>query len=253
MTENDTSWGKAAKWYSSYLETTEDSYQKQVILPGLLRLVDLKPGEKLLDIACGQGFFVREFAKAGWSVEGADISPELIEEAKRLSPDIAYHIAPANKLSFAEKETFDAATVVLAIQNIEDMAGTFAEAACVLKKGGKLFLVLMHPAFRIPEVTSWGYDEAKRVQYRRVDAYLSPRRSELLVHPGQEGSPVTISYHRSLQDFSQALAQAGFAITQIEEWTSHKKSGNGPRRVAEDRSRTEIPLFMMIECVNLPR
>ncbi len=248
MENKDTSWGPAAQWYSGHLENTEDSYQKQVILPGLLRVLDLKAGDRLLDLACGQGFFSREFVKTGAVVVGADISPELIGEAQKLSPEmITYHVAPANQLSFAPDESFDATTIILAIQNIEDMVGTFAEAARVLKKGGHLVLVIMHPAFRMPEFSSWGYDEEKRVQYRRVDRYLSPNRSELLVHPGKENSPVTVSYHRSLQDFSKALAQAGFAIARLEEWISHKKSGNGPRRVAEDRARTEIPLFMMIE------
>lgn len=248
MSNKDTSWGSSANWYSAYLETTEDSYQKKVILPGLLKVLNLKPNEKLLDIACGQGFFAREFAKTGAGVEGADISPELIEEAKKLSENkIAYHVAPANKLSFASNESFDAATIVLAIQNIEDVSGAFKEAGRVLKRGGRLVLVMMHPAFRMPEFASWGWDEEKRVQYRRVDRYLSPNKSELLVHPGKKDSPVTISYHRSLQDFAKALSENGFRIENIEEWISHKKSGNGPRRVTEDRSRTEIPLFMMIE------
>ncbi len=248
MTDKDTSWGTSAKWYSDYLETTEDSYQKQVILPGLLRVLNLQKGEKLLDVACGQGFFAREFAKAGAAVVGADISPELIEEAKKLSPiGITYHVATADSLSFAEPESFDAVTIVLAIQNIEDMSAAFGEAARVLKKGGRLVLVIMHPAFRIPTATHWGYDEERRVQFRRVDSYLSMSRSELLVHPGEKESPVTISYHRSLQDFSKALFKHGFAITKLEEWISHKQSQNGPRRVAEDKSRKEFPLFMMIE------
>ncbi len=248
MKDSNTSWGKSAQWYNAYLETTEDSYQKQVILPGLVRVLGLKKGEKLLDIACGQGFFSREFAKTGALVEGADIAAELIEEAKKLSSnEVVYHVAPANNLSFAEEGSFDAATIVLAIQNIEDMDGTFAEAARVLKKDGRLVLVIMHPAFRIPTATHWGYDEEKRVQFRRVDSYLSMSRTELLVHPGQVGSPVTVSYHRSLQDFSKALFKHGFAITKLEEWISHKQSQNGPRRVAEDKSRKEFPLFMMIE------
>lgn len=247
MEKKDTSWGPAANWYSNHLETTEDSYQKQVILPNLSRVLGLKEGERFLEIACGQGFFCREFAKTGALVEGADISPELIAEAQSLGGKISYHVAPASDLSFAQPETFDAAAVILAIQNIEDMSGAFREAARVMKKGGRLALVLMHPAFRIPGQSSWGYDEENRIQYRRIDRYLSPNTTELLVHPGKKDSPVTVSYHRSLQDFSRALSENGFHIANIEEWVSHKKSGNGPRRVAEDRSRTEIPLFMMIE------
>ena len=251
MKDNNTSWGESAKWYSNYMEETENSYQKQVILPGLLKQLALKGGERVLDIACGQGFFARELAKVGAKVEGADISPELIAEAKSFGNDIAYHVAPAHELKFAESGAYDVATIILATQNIEDMKATFAEVSRVLRVGGRLILVLMHPAFRIPKFASWGWDEVARVQYRRVDRYLSEDRSELLVHPGQKESPVTISFHRPVRGFAQALFANHFAVTGLDEWISHKKSQSGPRRVAEDRSRVEIPLFMMIEATKL--
>lgn len=230
------------------MEQGEDTYQRKVILPNLLRIVSPSPSMRLIDIACGQGFFSRAFHTAGAEVTGADISEELIREAKKLSPtSIDYHTAPADKLSFAKDASFDTAVIVLAIQNIENMAGTFSETARVLTKDGRLILVMMHPAFRIPGATHWGYDEETKTQYRRVDRYLSALQTELLVHPGKAHSPVTISYHRSLQDFSKALFKAGFSITRFEEWTSHKESQEGPRKQAEDRARKEFPLFLMIE------
>jgi ubiquinone/menaquinone biosynthesis C-methylase UbiE len=246
--KENTSWGPAAEWYSAYLEETEDSYQARVILPNLLRVLALKEGDTLLDIACGQGFFTREFAQAGAKVVGADIAQKLITEAKKLSPKtIQYYVAPADNLNFAKSGTYDAATIVLAIQNIKNIDGAFAEAKRVLKPGGRLVLVLMHPAFRNPRYTSWGFDEETKQQYRRVDAYLSAHSSELLVHPGKTNSPKTISYHRSLQDFSKVLFKSGFSITRLEEWISHKQSQKGPRQKAEDQARKEIPMFLMLE------
>jgi hypothetical protein len=50
-----------------------------------------------------------------------------------------------------------------------------------------------------------------------------------------------------MQDYMKALSSAGFAITRIEEWISHKKSEKGPRQEAEDRARKEFPLFLAIE------
>ncbi len=241
----DTSWGPVSEWYSDYLESG-DSYQSAVILPNLLRLLGKKP-LRILDIACGQGYFARAFAAQGHTVVGTDIAKELILEAKKLSPTIEYHVAPADQLDFVKNKSFDVATIVLAIQNIENMNGTFAEAARALVHGGRLYLVIMHPAFRNPRMTSWGFDEVTKTQYRRVDRYLSASRAELLVHPGDPKSPTTVSNHRSLQDFSKALARSGFSITKIEEWISHKESQKGPRQAAENTARREIPLFMMLE------
>ncbi|MBI2075302.1 MAG: SAM-dependent methyltransferase, partial [Candidatus Harrisonbacteria bacterium] len=40
---------------------------------------------------------------------------------------------------------------------------------------------------------------------------------------------------------------AGFAVTDMEEWVSHRTSERGPRAKAEDRARREIPLFLAIK------
>jgi ubiquinone/menaquinone biosynthesis C-methylase UbiE len=249
-TSKNTSWGAVADWYGEYL-LKEGSYQAEVILPNLLRMLDLKKSDTVLDLACGEGFFAREFAKSGAKVLAADISPELIAKAKTAGGSILYKVAPATKLGFAKDKEFTAAACILALQNIEDIKGVFKEVSRVLAKEGKFILVLNHPAFRVLKRSSWGFDEKQAekeaVQYRRIDGYLSAAKLEIDMHPGKKSSAKTISYHRSLQDFTKALASAGFAITRLEEWTSHKVSGKGPRQKAEDTARKEIPLFMALE------
>jgi len=242
-----TSWGGVADWYDSYLETTEDSYQDKVIAPNLARILALKKGVRLLDVACGQGFFTRKFKEAGATVCGADISAELIAQAKNHSPDIPFHVAPAQKLNFAKEASFDLVTIILAIQNIQNIQETFSEAARVLVPGGRLVLVLNHPAFRVLRRSSWGWDEEQQAQYRRIDGYLSSSTVPIVMHPGQRSSESTLSYHRSLQDFFKALGKAGFTVAKLEEWISHKKSDPGGRQEAEDLARKEIPLFLMLE------
>ncbi len=242
-----TSWGGVADWYDNYLETNKDSYQEKVIAPNLLRLLDIKAGMPILDLACGQGFFTRKWRSAGASVVGADISKKLIETAKARSPEISFHATPAHKLAFAKDNSFSAVTIVLAIQNIENITDVFAEVRRVLKPGGRMLIVMNHPAFRIPKRTSWGFDEKEKTQYRRIDGYLSPSAVPILMHPGQAKSEATLSYHRSLQDFFKPLSKNNFAVTRLEEWISHKRSEAGPRQNAEDKARKEIPLFMMLE------
>ncbi|MDR3558129.1 MAG: class I SAM-dependent methyltransferase, partial [Candidatus Pacebacteria bacterium] len=134
-----TSWGVVADWYDSLVEEKKGTYQTDLILPNLLRLVAPDDKERILDIACGQGFFSRAFAQKGALVVGADISSELIKIAREHpEKNATFHVAPADKLEFAVDASFDKAIIVLALQNIENLAGTLAEAARALKKGGKL-------------------------------------------------------------------------------------------------------------------
>ena len=169
-----TSWGKVADWYDDLLKE-DDTYQAKVILPNLSRLVDVKPEEHILDLACGQGFFSRAFATTGAQVTGVDISKELIDIAdghlsrpsrpgRPSRPNgletgtLEYFVAPSHQLTAIASGTIYKVIIVLALQNIEKIKETMEECARVLRPEGKLYIVLNHPAFRIPKRSSWGFD-----------------------------------------------------------------------------------------------
>jgi len=240
-----TSWHGVAKWYDDLL-SGEGTYQKDLILPNLVRLMAIKKGDVILDLACGQGFFAREFARAGAQVTGVDAAPGLLAIARKNIPEVRFHSAKADSLPFIPSKSIDKAAIVLALQNIENTAGVFKECARVLKPGGSLYIVLNHPAFRIPKASSWGWDEAQSAQYRRIDKYISESKVEIEMHPGAKNSRTTTSFHRPLQFYFKAMSKAGLAATALEEWNSHRKSQAGPRAKAEDAARKEIPLFLCI-------
>lgn len=242
---NKTSWGKVASWYDDYL-SNPDSYQEKVVLPNLMRVVSPKKGERILDLACGQGFFSGKFSEVGARVTGADISSELIAKARARLRDIDFEVAPAHKLPFKDA-SFDTVICVLAIQNIAEMDQTFVECKRVLKPHGRFVMVINHPAFRVPQLSDWIFDEKTKMQGRVVNKYLSEIKTKIDMHPGALKKTYTVSFHRPLQVFVKLLSKQGFAITKLEEWISHKRSEQGPRAAAEDAARKEIPLFMCIE------
>ena len=241
-----TSWGKVANWYDSMLENP-DSYQNTLILPNLLRLLELKKGESVLDLACGQGFFANEFAKLGTRITGVDISPELINIAKKGIGE--YHVASADKLDYLKDNSFDKAVIILSLQNIGNVNGVISEANRVLKPKGKLFLVLNHPAFRIPKKSSWGWDESLKTQYRRLETYLSESKEPIQMHPGAKPWEKTISFHRPLQFYFKALSKNNLFVSRLEEWSSNRESEPGPKKFAEDQARHEFPLFLFLEAI----
>jgi ubiquinone/menaquinone biosynthesis C-methylase UbiE len=248
MNQPKTSWGQVADWYDRHL-SDEDTYHQQVILPNLLRAVAPKADDNILDLACGSGFFSRALAATGAQVIGADISPELIALAKKRAGDnsrLTFKVSPSTPLSIANQKITKAISI-LAIQNIAEVKETFTEVARVLKPNGLFFLVLNHPAFRVPKASSWGWDEKEKIQYRRIDRYLSESQTEIAMHPGSNPNQITVSFHRPLQYYFKLFAAAGFAVTRLEEWISHRASDPGSRAEAENSARKEIPLFLFLE------
>ncbi|MCX6788906.1 MAG: class I SAM-dependent methyltransferase [bacterium] len=249
--KKNTSWGGVAEWYSELLGK-EGTYQKEVVLPNLLRMMNLQKGETILDLACGEGFFSRAFAEFDVKIIGVDVARNLIDIAKKTpSKRIAYKVSAAHKLEFLDSGSIDKVAIILSVQNMEDIQKVFAECARVLKVGGTMHMVMNHPAFRVPKRSSWGWDEKELAQYRRLDAYMSESTEKIQMHPGDKPSEYTLSFHRPLQVYFKNLKKSGLLVRGLEEWISNRKSEPGPRAGEENRIRKEIPLFLTLEIVKV--
>lgn len=247
-----TDWGNVADWYDQLVGEAGSEYHRHVVLPGMMRLLAPQSGDTMLDIACGQGVLCRLLHDRGVKATGIDAAAELIRAAKERGPaEIRYHLGDARELSFLPPNEFDAAACVLAIQNIHPLPPVFAGVARVLKAGGRFVIAMMHPCFRGPKETSWGWDEQKKVQYRRVDRYLIPRKAPIVTHPGERSGDYTWTFHRPIEAYVKAMRNAGLLIDAMEEWPSHKTSTSGPRAAAENQARKEIPMFLALRGVKV--
>lgn len=242
----NTSWEKSSRWYQKHMQKDGGYNHKEVILPKLLPLLDLNSQDSLVDLGCGQGFLARSIPPK-IPYLGLDSSSSLIKLAKEQSLDSSHDFKVCDVTSGIEiKEQYTRATFILSLQNMAKPLEALKYAHSLLKKEGRLFIVLNHPCFRIPKYSSWGFLDQHKGQYRRIDRYLSPFRASLKTHPSKgEKSPVTYSFHRPLSEYSQLLKEAGFMIEELVEVTSNKKSYGKAAR-AENFARKEFPLFMII-------
>jgi ubiquinone/menaquinone biosynthesis C-methylase UbiE len=256
-----TDWTNVADWYDQLVGESGSDYHRHVVLPGVVRLLAAQAGQEILDLACGQGVLCRLLALRGVRAAGVDAAPDLIRLARERNSALSaessahpnYYIGDARDLSFLPENRFDSAACILAIQNIHPIQPVFQSAARVLKPMGKLVIVMMHPAFRSPKETSWGWDDAKKVQYRRVDRYLTPRKHPITTHPGQKTGEYTWTFHKPIEAYVKPLRNAGLLVDAIEEWPSHKTSAAGPRAAAENTARKEIPMFLAMRGVKVPQ
>ncbi|MCE5319314.1 MAG: class I SAM-dependent methyltransferase [Parachlamydia sp.] len=237
-----TSWESVGKWYHGLVGEEGHYYHRQIIIPGVLRLME--KGDSLLDLACGNGVLARHLPE-GMNYLGVDASSSLIKAAKEQCVGKDFLLGDIVKPLALPRRDFSHATLILAAQNLTAPDHAMRNAHLHLRAGGKFILVLNHPCFRIPRQSSWGIDQDKKIQYRRIDRYHSSMKIPIQMHPGQKKSTETWSFHHPLASYSQWLNEAGFDIESMEEWYSDKVSTGAAARM-ENRSREEIPLFLAI-------
>ncbi len=133
-----------------------EAYEKEIVptLNGPLAetLVDaakLRPGERVLDVACGTGIVMRGAAPRlapGGAITGLDLDPAMIAVAQSLVRDpggvsIDWHCASAQEMPL-EDATFDVVLCVQGLQYLPDCAAGLAEMRRVLKPSGRMLSVV---------------------------------------------------------------------------------------------------------------
>jgi ubiquinone/menaquinone biosynthesis C-methylase UbiE len=124
------------------------SIYQDLIVPALMeewapRVADaaeIRPGQRVLDVACGTGVLTRAAAtRTGPSgaVTGLDLSPRMLEVAARLSPALTWHRGSAEALPFQD-ESFDAVVSQFGLMFVPDPTLALREMMRVLTRGGRL-------------------------------------------------------------------------------------------------------------------
>ncbi len=159
----------------------------------VVRALDLRPGERALDIGTGPGLLATDMAEKlgpNGKVDGVDLSENMIAIAqfRDRAPDAApveLHLAGANELPFAD-DTFDVAVSTQVYEYVEDMPGALAEARRVLRPGGRL--VVLDTDWDSIVWHSSDLDRMRRVlaswDEHLADPYLPRRLGRLLTDAG---------------------------------------------------------------------
>src|SRR3954453_7620755 len=81
-----TDWANVADWYDQLVGESGSEYHQHVVLPGAIRLLAPQAGQRLIDIACGQGVLCRLLRDRGAEVTGIDAAEPLIAAARERGP-----------------------------------------------------------------------------------------------------------------------------------------------------------------------
>lgn len=141
-------------------------------------------GLTLLDIACGQGFFLRaaEDRSPRLALHGVDFSAVAIERAQTRVPSADLHHTPADRLPFAD-DTFDYCVNLGSLEHIEEPKAALIEMRRVLKPAGKAMIIVPNPYYlgTIWRVLAYGDAEdqgqADVTEFRTINGWTGIVRS----------------------------------------------------------------------------
>lgn len=106
----------------------------------LLDRITLDPGMSVLDVACGNGTLLRMLsAKKDIAGYGIDISDRMIENARKICPDMTFSVSGCDHTDFPG-QMFDVVTVCAAYHHFPDVKAFAGEAARILKPGGRIYI-----------------------------------------------------------------------------------------------------------------
>ena len=133
-------WDKAAEAYEAGWKDSLADAQAE-----LMRMADARPGEHVLDLACGTGLVSFPFAEAvgpAGRVIATDISDKMVESVRRAADmrGLAWFDATrtdAEALDMLPDASIDLVTCALGLMYVPDTAKALAEALRVLKPGGR--------------------------------------------------------------------------------------------------------------------
>ncbi len=147
-------WDALAGYWDEQVEAGE-TWQRHLIQPCVERFLDLRPGERVLEIACGNGELARRMAELGGSVLATDFSEGMLERARARGGDVEYRRVDATDedavLALGEPGSFDAVVSNMAIMDMSSIEPMASAVARLMRPGGRFLLSTLHPAFNSGE------------------------------------------------------------------------------------------------------
>ena len=220
-------WDRNADWWD---ETTGEGSQFQRVLigPATERLLDLRPDDVVLDIACGNGAFSRRMAQLGAKVVALDFSDRMIEKAEERTKEhhdqIEYLVVDATdeaRLLGLGTRRFTAAVCTMGLMDMTTIEPLMTALPKLLQPSGRFVFSVLHPCFNSSDGLTLVSEEEYRdgalqtIHSVKVSKYI---RSTTFTGLAIQGQPLAHYYfHRPLSVLLGTCFDAGFVLDGLEE------------------------------------
>jgi ubiquinone/menaquinone biosynthesis C-methylase UbiE len=202
-----------AEWYRDLF--CVEPVMEDPFFPAVQELMGDITGQRVCDLACGEGRVSRHLADRGARVTGIDLSSRLLAMARqreRAEPrGVAYLRADAQGLYAVRDAVFDGVVCNMALMDIPELAPTLRAVARVLRRGGWLVFSILHPCYNTRPSGQVVADDGTVL--RTVGEYFTEgfwRSDQRPGPPGRVGA-----YHRTLATYVNTLADAGLVLERL--------------------------------------
>jgi SAM-dependent methyltransferase len=206
-----------------------NQFQRDLVGPATERLLALREGERVLEIACGNGQMARRMAQLGATVVATDFSQRFVDLAAARTREAGL----ADRVSFRQADATDEAALLalgeghydavvcnMALMDMTVVEPLFRAVARLLAPGGRFVFVIAHPCYNSNGIRMTLEEEDRggtlvETAAIKVVDYLnvSPGKGA-----GMPGEPAPHWYfHRPLSVLLPAAFAAGLVMDGIEE------------------------------------
>lgn len=245
-------WDRNAAFWDDQMGADGNRFHLTLTRPAVERLLGDVAGQRVLEIACGNGLFARRLADRGADVVATDGAPGMIERARaRSSAPIDYRCVDAAEpaqLAALGRDAFDAVICNMALMDMAEIDPLAAALPALLRRPGRFVFSITHPCFNTTGMRmthELEFDGAQRIERAGVvvTRYSTPAVEEGIAI---EGQPYTqLYFDRPLHALLEPFFSAGLVLDGIEE------PAFPPREQAGELSWEALPEIPPVMCCRL--
>jgi 2-polyprenyl-3-methyl-5-hydroxy-6-metoxy-1,4-benzoquinol methylase len=208
-------WEVNAEYWVKIIREHRDRYRIELTDAAMLDAIGPCAGLRILDAGCGEGYLARKLASMGADVVGVDVCEGLIDAADGVPP------GPGGSLSFTRASVeamplddagFDLVVCNHLFSHLQDPADAIREFGRVLKSGGRLIALTLHPCFYTENAEHGAMTSIPASRY-----FASRGIDQRFLVDGLESPSMITSWLRPLEYYAGTLRDAGFVIADLRE------------------------------------
>ncbi|HNS51467.1 MAG TPA: class I SAM-dependent methyltransferase [Anaerolineae bacterium] len=247
-------WNANAAFWDARMGEGND-FVEVLTWPATERLLALRPGERVIDIACGNGLTSRRMAALGAQVLACDFAEQMIAHARARTLEhedrIEFHVLDATDeaaLSALGEARFDAALCAMALFDMAEIAPLMRALARLLRPEGRFVFSTTHPCFNHSRMAHMAemQDREGRIETLysvKVYGYKTPSVAHGVAIDGQPRRQ--LYFDRPLEVLLGAAFEVGFVLDGLEERAFPPEHRTGRHPLSWSGRFSEIPAVLV--------